>query len=139
MYLIAASCYPRIGEVRALKIRNLDFSRKVIYIDASLDYATQKEITTKNPEGTVSVPMTELLERELMHWLGNHPTENSDGYLFVNSKGTPYRSDYIVKRIHKTMAKLGIPRRSGEAADAIHETNCPGRVLCDGTIGQVAG
>jgi integrase len=38
---------------------------------------------------------------------------NPEGYLFVNSKGTPYLSDYVVKQVHKAMAKVGIRRPKG--------------------------
>lgn len=111
--LIAALCYVRIGEVTALKITSLDFNRKLIHINAALDYSTRIESTTKNPTSTDSLPMTGLLERQLSYWLTNHPVRNSAGYLFVNSKGRPYLSDYVVKQIHKAMAKLGIPRPKG--------------------------
>jgi integrase len=113
MFLIAALCYLRIGEVTALKISGLDFERRVIYIAASLDYATRKDGTTKNRKSTASVPMPELLERHLRYWLANHHAPNSEGYLFVNSKGRPYLSDFVRKQVHKAMAAAGIPRPKG--------------------------
>jgi len=113
MFLIAALCYLRIGEVTALKISSLDFERRVIHIHAALDYATRQEITTKTSKSTASVPMPELLARHLLHWLENYHVPNPEGYLFVNSKGTPYLSDYVVKQVHKAMAKVGIRRPKG--------------------------
>jgi len=113
MFLIAALCYLRIGEVTALKTSSLDFERKVIHIHAALDYATRQEITTKTSKSTASVPMPELLARHLLHWLENYHVPNPEGYLFVNSKGTPYLSDYVVKQVHKAMAKVGIRRPKG--------------------------
>jgi integrase len=41
MFLIAAICGLRIGEVTALKRSSLDFKRKLIHITAALDYATR--------------------------------------------------------------------------------------------------
>jgi len=113
MFLIAALCYLRIGEVTALKISSLNFERRVIHIHAALDYATRQEITTKTSKSTASVPMPELLARHLLHWLENYHVPNPEGYLFVNSKGTPYLSDYVVKQVHKAMAKVGIRRPKG--------------------------
>jgi integrase len=114
MFLIAALCYLRIGEVTALKISSLDFKRKVIRIDAALDYATRKEITTKSEKSCASVPMPELLERHLKDWLENHYKLNPEGYLFINSKSRPYLSDNVVKYgVHRTMDKLRIPRPKG--------------------------
>lgn len=114
MFLIAALCYLRIGEVTALKISSLDFERKVIHIHAALDYATRQEITTKSRKSTASVPMPELLERHLRYWLEkSRYIPNREGYLFVNSKGKPYLSDYVVKQVHKAMAKVGIHRPKG--------------------------
>jgi integrase len=114
MFLIAALCYLRIGEVTALKVSSLDFKRKVIHIDAALDYATRKEITTKSDKSCASVPMPELLERHLKDWLENRYTPNPEGYLFLNSKNRPYLSDNVIKYgVHRAMAKLGIPRPKG--------------------------
>jgi len=113
MFLIAALCYLRIGEVTALKTSSLDFERRVIHIHAALDYATRQEITTKTSKSTASVPMPELLARHLLHWLENYHVPNPEGYLFVNSKGAPYLSDYVVKQVHKAMAKVGIRRPKG--------------------------
>lgn len=113
MFLIAALCYLRVGEVTALKISSVDFERKVIYIGASLDYATRKDGTTKNRKSNAWVHMPELLERHLRYWLANHHVPNPEGYLFVNSKGRPYLSDYVRKQVHKAMAAAGIPRPKG--------------------------
>jgi hypothetical protein len=48
MFLVAAICGLRIGEVTALKVGSLDFKRKLLYITAALDYATRKESTPKS-------------------------------------------------------------------------------------------
>jgi integrase len=117
MFLVAAVCYLRIGEVTALKVSSLDFKRKVINIDAALDYATRKEITTKSDKSCASVPMPEFLERHLKDWLENRYKPDPEGYLFINSKNRPYLSDNVVKYgIHRAMAKLGIPRPKGTHA-----------------------
>lgn len=46
MFLIAAVCGLRVGEVTALKKSSLDFKRKLIHVTAALDYSTRKESTS---------------------------------------------------------------------------------------------
>ncbi len=113
MLLIAALCYLRIGEVTALKLSSLDFKRKIIHVDAALDYATRNEITTKSDKSSAPVPMPDLLERELKDWLEHGHKPNPEGYLFTNSKGKPYRSENVIRYIHRMMTKLGIPCPKG--------------------------
>jgi len=114
MLLIAALCYLRIGEVTALKLTSLDFKRKIIYIHSALDYATRIEITTKSEKSCAPVPMPKFLEPLLKDWVQNHYKPNPEGYLFMNSKNRPYRSENVIKSgIHRAMDKLGIPRPKG--------------------------
>ena len=111
---VAALCFLRIGEVTALKVSSLDFKRKVINVDAALDYATRKEITAKSDKSCASVPMPESLERHLKDWLENGYKTNPEGYLFINSKNKPYLSDNVIKYgVHRAMDKLGIQRPKG--------------------------
>jgi integrase len=109
MFLIAALCGLRIGEVTALKVASLDFKRKQIHVLAALDYRTRKETTPKSENSAAPVYMPELLAKHLRDWLEKHYTPNPDGYLFINSKGRPYLSDNVVKYgVHRAIAKLGI-------------------------------
>lgn len=112
--LVDALCYFRIGEGTALKVPDLDFERKEIHVNAALDYATGEEGSTKTKGSCTSIPMPELLERHLKDWLEHHYKPNPKGYLFINRKGKPYRSENVVRQgVHKAMAKLGIPRPKG--------------------------
>ena len=113
MFLIAALCYLRIGEVTALKLSSLDFKRKLIHVDSALDYATRIEVTTKSEKSCAAVPMPDLLERKLKDWVEHGHKPNPEGYLFTNSKGKPYRSETVIRHVHRTMDKLGITRPKG--------------------------
>ena len=58
--------------------------------------------------------MSELLTKHPRDWLNNRYKPNLDGYLFSNSKGKPFLSDYVVKYgVHRAMAKLGIETAKG--------------------------
>ena len=114
MFLIAAVCGLRIGEVTALKVSSIDFKRKVLRVTGALDYATRKESTPKSDNSAAPVHMSELLAKHLRDWLDKHYVANVDGYLFTNSKGKPYLSDSVVKYgIHRAMEKLGIETAKG--------------------------
>jgi len=114
MMLVAALCGLRIGEVTALKVSSLDFKRKLIHINAALDYATRKETTPKSTNSAAPVSMPEFLERSLRGWLKNGYKPNPEGYIFVNSKGKPYLSDNVIKYgVHRATDKLGIERPKG--------------------------
>lgn len=114
MFLIAAVCGLRIGEVLALKISSLDFQRKLIHITAALDYKTRKEGTPKTGNSAAPVCMSELLAKHLRDWITKHYKANPDGYLFLNKKGLPYLSENVIRSgVHRAMAKLGIKTPKG--------------------------
>jgi integrase len=114
MFLIAAVCGLRIGEVTALKVSSIDFKRKVLRVTGAPDYATRKESTPKSDNSAAPVHMSELVAKHLRDWLDKHYVANVDGYLFTNSKGKPYLSDNVVKYgIHRAMEKLGIETAKG--------------------------
>jgi len=114
MFLIAALCGLRIGEVTALKAASLDFKRKQIHVLAALDYKTGKETTPKSENSAAPVHMPELLAKHLRQWLDKHYKPNAEGYLFINRKGKPYLSENVVRSgVHRAMAKLGIVTPKG--------------------------
>ena len=121
MFLIAAICGLRIGEVTALKVSSLDFKRKLIHVNAALDYTTRKECTPKSAHSAAPLHMTQLLEHHLRNWIEKHFQPNPNGYLFINSNGRPFLSDNVVKYgIHKTMKRLGIARPQRGVHVGIH-------------------
>jgi integrase len=114
MFLIAAVCGLRIGEVTALKVSSIDFKRKILRVNSALDYATRKEGTPKSDNSAAPVHMPELVAKHLHDWLDKHYVANVNGYLFTNSKGKPYLSDNVVKYgVHRAMEKLGIETAKG--------------------------
>ena len=114
MFLIAALCGLRIGEVTAMKVASLDFKRKQIHVLAALDYKTRKETTPKSENSAAPVYMPELLAKHLHGWLNKHYTPNAEGYLFINSKGQPYHSENVIRSgVHRAMVKLGIVTPKG--------------------------
>lgn len=57
---------------------------------------------------------SELLAKHLLNWLDKYYDPNPDGYLFINSKGRPYRSENVIlSGVHGAMEKLGIETAKG--------------------------
>jgi hypothetical protein len=73
---------------RVLKITSLDFGRKLIHVNASLDYLTPKGGTPKSGPSAASVCMSDLLAKRLRDFLKRHHKPNPDGYLFTFKRQT---------------------------------------------------
>lgn len=109
MFLIAAICGLRVGEVTALKVSSLDFRRKLITITGALDYKTRRETTPKSENSAAPIHMPELLAKHSRDWIDKHYRPNPDGYLFLNKKGLPYLSENVMRSgVHRAIKKLGI-------------------------------
>ena len=85
----------------------------MININASLDYSTRQETAPKTENSAAPIPISQLLEKYLRDWLRKQYKPNEGDYLFVNSNGKPYRSDCVIKALHRIVAKLGIQTPKG--------------------------
>ena len=90
MFAVLGMTGCRAGEMLGLKIGDLDFNRKVIYIRRSIDSRTKAEQSTKTKNSTGEVPMPSALEKRLRAFLKHGHRENSDRYLFANRNGRTY-------------------------------------------------
>jgi integrase len=99
----------RIGEVLALRVSDLDFTRKVVRVRQSVDAATRTIQAVKPRASSSDVPMPSQLESRLRKHLHTHE-ENTD-LLFVNSNGRPVFANKLREKVlHPLLEKLGIPR-----------------------------
>jgi integrase len=69
MFAVMGMTGCRVGEMLGLKIGDLDFNRKVIYILRSIDSRTKQEQSTKTKNSTGEVPMPAALEKRLRVFL----------------------------------------------------------------------
>ena len=90
MFAVLGMTGCRAGEMLGLKIGDLDFNRKVIYIRRSIDSRTKAEQSTKTKNSTGEVPMPSALEKRLRAFLKHGHRENPDRYLFANRNGRTY-------------------------------------------------
>jgi len=98
----------RIGEVLALRVSDVDFSRKIVRVRQSLDAATRKVQAVKSDASSADVPMPSQLEARLRKHLQTH--DGKADLLFINRRGRPYSANKLrAKVLHPLLVKLGIP------------------------------
>jgi integrase len=106
----------RAGEMLGLKIGDLDFNRKVIYIRRSIDSRTKQEQSTKTKNSTGEVPMPAALEKRLRAFLKHGFRENPNRYLFTNRNGSTYSVGKVTEYgLWPVQDKLGIPHTGTHA------------------------
>lgn len=105
---VAALTAMRPGELFGLKVKDLDFGRRVIFIRRSARYS--KLQAPKTAASVRVVPMPERLAVRLRTYISTL-SENSSGLLFATRKGTPLCANNVVQRIlWPVLDRLGIPR-----------------------------
>jgi integrase len=99
----------RIGEVLALRVRALDFNRKLVHVRQSVDAATRDVQAVKSQASSADVPLPSQLEARLRKHLMAHDGDSE--LLFVNRRGRPFSANKLrEKQLHPLLVKLGIPR-----------------------------
>jgi integrase len=99
----------RIGEVLALRVKDLDFDRKIIRVRQSVDAATREIQSVKSSASSADLPMPSQLEARLSAHL--RVREGKGDLLFVNRNGRPFSANKLrEKHLHPLLVKLGIPR-----------------------------
>jgi integrase len=105
----------RIGEVLALRVSDIDFTRKIIRVRQSVDAATRNVQAVKSQASSADVPMPSQLAARLRVYLRTH--EGKTDLLFVNRRGRPFSANKLrEKQLHPLLVKLGIPRGGFHAA-----------------------
>ena len=122
----------RIGEVLALRVSDVDFSRKIIRVRQSIDAATRQVQAVKSNASSADVPMPSQLEGRLRKHLQTH--DGKADLLFINRRGRPYSANKLrAKILHPLLVKLGIPRGGFHAT----RHGAPSALLADGATPAV--
>lgn len=117
---IAALTAMRPGELFGLKVRDLDFERRVISIRRSARYS--KLQAPKTAASVRVVPIPERLAARLRTYVSTL-SENPSGLLFATRKGTPLCANNVVQRIlWPVLDRLGIPRCGLKAFRHLHSS-----------------
>jgi integrase len=105
----------RIGEVLALRVSDIDFTRKIVRVRQSVDAATRNVQAVESQASSADVPMPSQLAARLRVYLRTH--EGKTDLLFVNRRGRPFSANkQREKRLHPLLVKLGIPLGGFHAA-----------------------
>ena len=109
MFLIAGMCGLRAGELLGLKVDDLDFDHRLIFIRRSVNRGQVQ--TVKSKASQKPLPMPESLANILTNYLKCAWRENSERWLFVNNRNRPYSADKVVIfKLWPILDALKIPR-----------------------------
>jgi integrase len=99
----------RIGEVLALRVSDVDFTRKIIRVRQSVDAATRNIQAVKSNASSADVPMPLHLEGRLRDHIQTRGCTTD--LLFLNRRGRPFSANKLREKVlHPLLEKLGIPR-----------------------------
>jgi integrase len=99
----------RIGEVLALRVSDVDFTKKIIRVRQSVDAATRTVQGVKSQASSADLPMPSQLQTRLRKHLLAHAGKSE--LLFSNRRGRPFSANKLrEKQLHPLLVKLGIPR-----------------------------
>jgi integrase len=116
MFAVLGMTGCRAGEMLGLKVGDLDFNRKVVYIRRSIDSRTKQEQSTKTKNSTAEVPMPPALEKRLRAFMKTERRENPNRYLFANRNDNPYSVGKVTEYgLWPVQNGLGIPHTGTHA------------------------
>ena len=107
MFAIAAMTGVRSGELLGLKVDDLDFERRLIFIRRSVNRGLVQTVKSKASRKPLPIPegLSQILKEYLQGW-----RENPDRWLFANSRLHPYGPDKVVmKKLWPILDALKIP------------------------------
>jgi integrase len=109
IFAVTAVLGLRIGEVLALRVGDVDFTRKIIRVRQSVDAATRNIQAVKSNASSADVPMPVNLEARLRDYI--QARKCTTDLLFLNKRGRPFSANKLrEKALHPLLDKLGIPR-----------------------------
>lgn len=109
MVIAQAGLGLRIGELLALRVRDVDFMRRSVRIEWQLAPGHRTRSAPKTRRSTRTVPLPQVVAEALSIHLEEFPP-GDDGTLFTTRFGMPYRHDYYGTRIFsEAVAKAALP------------------------------
>ncbi len=93
--VVTLYCFLRIGQLQALKVKNIDFERNCIHIENNYYRKEHKIITTKTSTSNRDIPIHKNIKKILLEQTRNKTDED---FLFCNQNKQPLR----YKTLHDT-------------------------------------
>jgi integrase len=112
MFALASVMGARAGELMALTVPDLDFSRKTIRVNKSTDDLTRQVRRPKTRKSVALLPMPSYLEKMLRDYLKHHWKENPNQLLFPAPRKHGFarsRNNVVRSGLKPILRKLGIP------------------------------
>jgi integrase len=120
MYYILAMTGIRAGELLGLQVGDIDFERRLLFIRRSVNRGAVQSVKSKASQKPL--PLPDALARILGAYLHNW-RENSERWLFANSRTRPYSADKVVMfKLWPILDQLNIPRCGFHAFRHFHST-----------------
>jgi integrase len=99
----------RVGETLALRVQDLDFTKKIIRVRQSVEAATRTIAGVKSKASSADLPMPKQLETRLRAYLDGH--DGKSELLFINQHGRPFSANKLrADVLHPLLDRLGIAR-----------------------------
>src|SRR5262249_52681040 len=109
IFTIAAMTGLRAGELLGLAVSDADFERLMICPRKQADDRTRVLRGLKTKRSRTPVPITQETAAVIHAYLNSHWKENSEGLLFPNRRGQPWKRAHVVKfGLWPVLKKLGL-------------------------------
>lgn len=109
MVLAQAGLGLRIGELLALRVRDVDWLRRTVRVDTQIAPGAKQRSDPKTPRSKRTVPLPAVIADALSEHLATFPAAR-DGSIFTTRTGAVYRHDYYGSLIFgAAVERAGLP------------------------------
>lgn len=110
MVVTQAGCGLRIGELLALRVRDVDFLRRTLRIEDQIDRVSRERVPPKTPRSRRTLPLPDVVSAALAQHIAEHPPTANDGLLFHTQDGLPVAHDWYGNKVFvPAAARAGLP------------------------------
>lgn len=110
MVLVQAGCGLRIGELLALRVRDVDFLRRTLRVEDQIDRSTRERVPPKTPRSRRTLPLPDVVSSALARHIAEHPPTPGEGLLFHTRAGLPLAHDWYGNKVFVPAAvRAGLP------------------------------
>jgi integrase len=107
MVITQAGLGLRIGELLALRVRDVDFLRRTVRIEHQLSRDGKELLAPKTPRSRRTLPLPNVVAEALAEQIR---LDSGSGWLFTTSRGNLYRQvDYVRRVFNPAVQRAGLP------------------------------